>query len=183
MSKITLIPRLKEALSEVRRVKSIAGTAMLAALNLVLNQFTIMVSQMLEIGFAFLTAACAAYLYGPWLAGLAGIVTDTIGYLFRPNGPYFPFFAINEFLLGFIYGCWFYKKPVTLLRTFLACLTVVLVINLCLSPIWLNMMYGNAAIISGIRLIKNMIKLPVDTLLLYTILKTLEKRRHSFGRA
>src|SRR5699024_8893771 len=95
MSEITLIPRLKEALSEVRRVRSIAGTAMLAALNLVLNQFTIMVSQMLEIGFAFLTAACAAYLYGPWLAGLAGIVTDTIGYLFRPNGPYFPFFAIN----------------------------------------------------------------------------------------
>ena len=116
------------------------------------------------------------------LAGLAGIVTDTIGYLFRPNGPYFPFFAINEFLLGFIYGCWFYKKPVTLLRTFLACLTVVLVINLCLSPIWLNMMYGNVAVISGIRLIKNMIKLPVDTLLLYTILKTLEKRRASFSR-
>ena len=65
MSEITLIPRLKEALGEVRRVRSIAGTAMLAALNLVLNQFTIMASQMLEIGFAFLTAASAAYLYGP----------------------------------------------------------------------------------------------------------------------
>lgn len=182
MSEITLIPRLKLALAEVRRVRSLAGTAMLAAMNLVLNQFTIMVSQMLEIGFAFLATACAAYLYGPWLAGLAGIVTDTVGYLLRPNGPYFPFFAINEFLLGFIYGCWLYKKPVTLLRTFLACLTVVLVINLCLSPIWLNMMYGNVAVISGLRLIKNIIKLPVDTLLLYTILKTVEKRRIGLSR-
>lgn len=44
------------------------------------------------------------------------------------------------------------------------------------------MMYGNVAVISGIRLIKNIIKLPVDTLLLYTILKTLEKRRASFSR-
>ena len=31
---------------------------------------------MLEIGFAFLATAAAAYLYGPWLAGLMGIVTD-----------------------------------------------------------------------------------------------------------
>ena len=175
--KQTVFIRFRQALAELRSTKSLAGTALLSAINIVLNQFTIMVSQLLEIGFAFLATACCAYLYGPWLAGLAGLVTDTIGYFLRPNGPYFPFFAINELLLGFIFGCFFYKKPVSLKRTFLACLTVVLVINLFLTPVWLNLMYGNASLISGLRLVKNVLKLPLDTFLLYTVLKALQARR------
>ena len=150
---------------------------MLAALSLVLNQFTIAVSQFLEIGFSFLAAGTCAFLYGPWLAGLMGIVTDVAGYFLRPNGGFFPGFTLNEFLLGFLYGCWLYKKPVSLWRTFCACLSAVLVINLVLTPLWLNIMYGNAFVISGMRLIKNAVKLPLDTALLYFLLKAVEPHR------
>ena len=156
---------------------SLAGAAMLAALSLVLNQFTIAVSQFLEIGFSFLAAGTCAFLYGPWLAGLMGIVTDVAGYFLRPNGGFFPGFTLNEFLLGFLYGCWLYKKPVSLWRTFCACLSAVLVINLVLTPLWLNIMYGNAFVISGMRLIKNAVKLPLDTALLYFLLKAVETHR------
>ena len=38
-------------------------------------------------------------------------------------------------------------------------------------------MYGNAFVITGLRLVKNLIKLPIDTLLLYTLLKALQARR------
>ena len=115
--------RLSDAAREVRRTASLAGAAMLAALSLVLNQFTIAVSQFLEIGFSFLAAGTCAFLYGPWLAGLMSIVTDVAGYFLRPNGGFFPGFTLNEFLLGFLYGCWLYKKPVSLWRTFCACLS------------------------------------------------------------
>ena len=81
--------RLSDAAREVRRTASLAGAAMLAALSLVLNQFTIAVSQFLEIGFSFLAAGTCAFLYGPWLAGLMGIVTDVAGYFWRPNGGFF----------------------------------------------------------------------------------------------
>ena len=81
--------RLSDAAREVRRTASLAGAAMLAALSLVLNQFTIAVSQFLEIGFSFLAAGTCAFLYGPWLAGLMGIVTDVAGYFLRPNGGFF----------------------------------------------------------------------------------------------
>lgn len=174
---LSLARRLRQGLDEVHRLSSMVGTAMLAALHLVLNQFTFAVNQFLEIGFTFLATASAAYLYGPWLAGLMGIVADTVGYFLRPNGLYFPGWTLNEFLLGFMYGCWLYKKPVTLWRTFAACLSAVLVVNLFLTPLWLNILYGNAFAITGIRLIKNVIKLPVDTALLYTLLKALESRR------
>ena len=169
--------RLSDAAREVRCTASLAGAAMLAALSLVLNQFTIAVSQFLEIGFSFLAAGTCAFLYGPWLAGLMGIVTDVAGYFLRPNGGFFPGFTLNEFLLGFLYGCWLYKKPVSLWRTFCACLSAVLVINLVLTPLWLNIMYGNAFVISGMRLIKNAVKLPLDTALLYFLLKAVETHR------
>ena len=161
---VSLAGRLRAGLEEIHRLSSMVGTAMLAALHLVLNQFTFAVSQFLEIGFTFLATASAAYLYGPWLAGLMGIVADTLGYFLRPNGTYFPGWTLNEFLLGFLYGCWLYKKPVTLWRTFAACLSAVLLINLCLTPLWLHLVYGNAFVITGLRLVKNLIKLKLKNL-------------------
>lgn len=169
--------RLRAALAQIRSVKSLAGAAMLAALNLVLNQFTVMVSQFLELGFAFLATAMAGYLYGPFLAGLMGVVTDTLGWVLRPNGAYFPFWAINEFLLGFIYGCWFYRRPVRLWRVAAACLTVMMAINLVLTPLWLHLQYGNAFVMTAARLVKNLIKLPIDVGLMYALLKMAQARR------
>ncbi len=169
--------RMRDAAREVRRTASLAGAAMLAAVSLVLNQLVIPVSQMLEIGFAFLAAGACAFLYGPWMAGLMGIVTDTIGYFLRPNGGYFPGFTLNEFLLGFLYGCWLYKKPVTLWRCLCACLSAVLLINLLLTPLWLHLMYGNAFVLTSARLVKNAVKLPLDTALLYFLLKAAEKQK------
>ena len=118
-----LVRRLAASAQELHRVPSLTAAAMLAAVALVLNQFTIAVSQFLEIGFTFLAAGVCAFLFGPWMAGLMGIVTDLIGYFLRPNGGFFPGFTLNEFLLGFLYGCWLYKKPPSWRRTFAACLS------------------------------------------------------------
>lgn len=142
-----------------------------------LNQFTIAVSQFLEIGFSFLAAGTCAFLYGPWLAGLMGIVTDVAGYFLRPNGGFFPGFTLNEFLLGFLYGCWLYKKPVSLWRTFCACLSAVHRHQPGAHAAVAEDMYGNAFVISGMRLIKNAVKLPLDTALLYFLLKAVETHR------
>lgn len=169
--------RIRMACAELSRTASLTGSALCAALNIVLNQLVIPVGPMLEIGFAFLANASCAFLFGPFSAALMAGAADILGYFLRPNGPFFPGFVLNAILAGFFYGLWLYKKPVTLVRTFCACLTVVLVINLCLTPLWLHIMYGNTAIISTARLVKNIIKLPVDTLLLYTTLKAAERLR------
>lgn len=171
----TLPKRILDSAKGLKKTATLAGTGVLCALSLILNQFTLAVSQFLEIGFSFLAAAMCGYLYGPITAALAGVAVDILGYFLRPNGGFFIGFTLNELLAGFIYGAWLYKRKVTLLRTFLACLSVVIVVNLFLTPMWLNIMYGNAFVISSARLIKNAIKLPVDTLLLYTLLKAVEK--------
>lgn len=170
----------KSAVKEMRKISSLAGAAMLSALKVVLNVFTIPVSNMLEIGFSYLATSLSGYMYGPMLAGLMGIAADILGYFIRPNGAFFPGFTFNEFLLGFIYGCFFYKQSVSLKRTIAAQLTVVLLINMCCTPLWLYIMYGKSFFaLMGIRIIKNIIKLPIDISLLYFTLKTAEKRRKS----
>ena len=168
--------RMRTAACEVRRISSMTGAAMLAALAVVLDRFTWQVGPMLEIGVSFLAVGVSGFLYGPWLAGLAGVIIDILGYFLRPNGDFFFGFVLNEFLLGFIYGCWLYRRRVTLARTFGACLTAVLVLNLCLTPLWLHIMYGNTFVLSAGRLLKNIVKLPVDTGLLYALLRLAETR-------
>lgn len=175
-----MLTNLKKAAGETKKIRSIAGAGMLAAVGVVINQLVIPVGALLEIGFAFLATGVSGFLYGPFLAGLAGVVADIAGYFLRPNGGFFIGFTLNELVLGFIYGCFLYKQKVTKKRVFLTVLTAMLLVNLCLTPIWLYIMYGKSFFaMLGLRLLKNAIKLPLDTFLLYFVLKTVEKRNIS----
>lgn len=158
--------------AELRRLSSLTGAAMLTALGTVLNRFTISFSAVLRLSFAFLTVALSGMLYGPVLTGVMGIVGDLLRYLVVGGGFYFPGFTFNEFLAGFLYGCFLYKKPVTLLRVFLARFTVVVIINLVLTPLWLSILYQDAFIaLVSVRIVKNIVMLPIETLLLYALCK------------
>lgn len=152
--------------------RALAGAAVLAALHLVLNQFTIPVSAVLEIGFDFLTVAATGYLYGPFVAGMSGFATDVLGYLLRPNGPYFPGFTLSAILLGVVYGLCYYRRPVTLRRIIGTKLCVTVLFNFFLTPLWLHIMYGQAfVILSEVRIVKNLVKFPVDVALTLMVLR------------
>ena len=161
---------------ELKRMQSLSGTGMLVTLNTVISFFRIQVSHILEISFASIMIGACGYLYGPVLTGIAGVVADIVKFIVRPTGPFFPGFTLNEFLVGFLYGCFFYKKEITLKRTILARISVVIIINFILTPIWLNMMYGTPSFALP-RIIKNTLLLPIDVALLHTVLVT-SKRIH-----
>jgi len=174
------MPALVESsVQELRRVSSLTGAAMLSALNVILNQFTVVLSLTQKLGFSFLTVGVSGMLYGPVLTGLIGAGTDILKFFVGPpNGPFFPGFTLSEFLQGFLYGLFLYQKPVTLKRTFAAKLTTTLVINMTLTPLWLSMMYGDAFyVLVGARLLKNVLMLPIETALLYFLLKKVREFR------
>lgn len=169
---------LKESMKEVKKLSSITGCAMLTAVKAVIAQFTISVSNILEIGFSGIVVGATAMFYGPWLSGIAGVIADTIEYLLRPSGPYFPGFALNEFVIAFIYGCFFYKKEITWKRVLCAQLLVMLIVNMLMTPLWLNILYGNSfwALFTA-RIATQIIRFPIDFFLLFTLLKTLSRIR------
>lgn len=167
-----------DAVRELHDPRTLATAAVLSAVHLVLNQFTIPVSQLLEVGFDFLAVAAIGYLCGPWVAGLSGIVTDLLGYILRPNGPYFPGWTLSAILVGVLYGLWLYRRPIKLWRVVLCKLNMVLLFNFLLTPLWLHITYGQSfVVLSSLRLVKNIIKFPLDILLLMLVLKTCERVR------
>lgn len=168
--------RLTQALAELRRPRSLALGAMCVALHVVLNQFTIPVSAVLEIGFDFLALSAAGCLCGPWVAGLTGLGADVLGYFLRPNGEYFPGFTLSAILMGILYGLWYYKKPVRLWRCAAAHLSAVLLFNFFLTPLWLHIMYGQAfVVLSSMRLVKNLLQFPFSVALSLLVLRGLAR--------
>ncbi|PNT91669.1 folate transporter [Clostridium thermosuccinogenes] len=151
-------------------------SGMLVALNVILTFFDISLSNVLRISFSFLPLAMGGMLYGPVVGGAMGVVGDILGYLARPDGPFFPGFTLNALLSGALYGLFLYKRPVKLKSVIAVSLLVTVSINLLLNPVWLSMMYGNAFIVllTG-RIVKNVIMFPINTALLFAALKLVER--------
>lgn len=79
---------------------------------------------------------------GGWM--LLWRCTDILKYLVKPTGAFFPGWTLSAMAAGVIYGCFFYKKPLSLVRVFVAELTVSIICNMLLGTLWLQIMYGKA---------------------------------------
>ena len=169
--------RIKESRNELLNVKSLVGISLLTALNVACGAFEIQLTPLLKIGFASVFAGACGMFYGPIPTAFACFVADHLKFLINPGGPYFIGFPINEMLIGFIYGCFFYKQKLSVKRTIAARLCVTVLINLILTPIWLNIMYQNP-LFTTVRVVKNVLLFPFDAALLYVVLKATEKIKH-----
>ncbi len=160
----------KESSNNFKKITYIALCAMLVALSVVFKAVTINLTSDLKVGFSTIFSGINGFLCGPLLAGVGGAIADILGFIVNPSGPYFPAFTLNELLIGLIYGIFFYQKEVSLPRTIAARATHTILINLILTPIWLNILYGSA-LFAIPRIIKNLILFPFDVALLYAGLK------------
>ena len=167
----------RAAAKEMKNVRSLTGAAFLAALSPVLGMMTINVNQYMQIGFTSLIHAMTGFLYGPVVACCVGGIADIIKFLIKPTGAFFPGFTLNEMLVGFLYGLFFYRqKEITITRAVIVRLIITFGINLTLTPLWLSIMYGNAfKFMVPVRLIKNIVKIPIDIFLLGTLLRFADK--------
>ncbi|MEA4971748.1 hypothetical protein SDC9_125279 [bioreactor metagenome] len=160
--------------------KTLTGVAMLVALYTILSFFTLNISATAKIGFAYLALGVCGMMFGPIAGGIAGAAGDVLGYFVNPNGPFFPGFTISAFIMGFLFGIVLYKKPITIKRTMIAVLVVMVVCNTVLTPIWLNLMYGSS-LIALPRIIRNILLYPVNVALMHIVLKGVHSFRKSIA--
>ena len=180
LSELRDLPRLvAESARELHNVRSLVGTALLIALSVVVNQFTIVISTTFELSLSFLPEAVAGMMFGPVITGVGCIAADLIKFAFLPNGGFSIAFTFTEFLTGFIFGCVFYRKQITAARAFAAQLIIMLVINLSLTPLILSVMYGSPFWPSmPPRIIRNVFFiLPIYSFLMYVVCKAVSSRR------
>lgn len=149
--------------------RTITFAAVLIALNVVLNLFVIPIGNIIELSIAFLPILYAGFFFGPWIAGVIGVIGDIIGFIVRPVGFFFLGFTFNAFISGVIYGYVLHNKPVTWKRVATAVIIQNIIVSLILTPIWLQMMYGTA-LITVPRLIRTVFMLPIEIILSYYML-------------
>lgn len=145
------------------------------AVSVVLGYFTIEAGPYLKIGFGGVVNQFVYYLFGPVAGAVYGGVLDLVKYVVKPTGAFFPGFTLNAMLGGVLYGTILYRKPLTFRRALWADLVVALICNIFLNTLWLSMMSGKAMmVLLPMRVLKNLIKWPVDAALFYLIAKRME---------
>jgi ECF transporter S component (folate family) len=160
---------------EFRNVRTLTTAAMFAAISVVLGYFTIVLGDYIKIGFATVANQFVYYLFGPVVGTFFGGALDILKYLIKPTGPYFPGFTISAAVGGLIYGSLLYKRPISLKRILIAELVVSIVCNMLLGTYWLTVMYGKGFFaILPMRVFKNLIMWPINSMIFYTIGKALE---------
>lgn len=166
---------------DVFRPRNLALMGVLVALKIILEPFSIYLTQDFKlITFSYLPGTVVAALLGPWAALAFGFVADFVGYVAKPMGPYFPGYAISEMITYFIYACLLYKREITVVRVLIARIIEVFAILLGLNFLWNVIMYGAVAsgFFTGVRLINNLIQLPVHVAMTYFICRMAKAVEH-----
>ena len=169
----------QHSLKEFCNTKTVVLCGILAALAIVLSMVaSIQFGPYIRIGFSGLPNRIVEFLFGPVVGCLFGGALDFLKYIVKPDGPFFFGFTFNAMLAGVIYGSILYKKPIKLWRIVLAEFLVKLIVNCFFNTLWISMLYGKGFIaILPPRVIKNIIMLPVDSIILFCVLTFIQKFR------
>ncbi len=155
---------------ELKKTHSLCGIALLLALSVVADQFSFYVGPV-KVGVGSLISAMYGCFYGPVAGGFAAGAGDLVKYLVRPTGAFFFGYTLNAILGGVLYGIFFYKMRVTLLRAVVCKLTINILVNGLLGTVWYSMVYGKGIeAIFWPRMLANIGKVPVETVVLLLLL-------------
>lgn len=169
-----LLRKFPESAHTLRRTQTLTTVGLFLAIQMVLSSYgTIQVNDSLKISLAHLALAPTAMLFGPVAAALQGAMSDILGFLLKPTGPYFPGFTISAALGGVIYGLFLFESDRKLWQIVLARAVIMVLVNIMLNTLLsyhaLRPVSGGAA--SGARA-KNAMQFPIDCLLLTAVCRT-----------
>ena len=166
------------AAGELKNTKSLVFASFIIVLRIVVKAFKIPLAAGLSLTFDCYVNSLGSLIYGPIVGLCVGAVSDTLGYLIFPSGVYFFPFIFVEMLSSFIFGLFFWKKQISVLRVLAAKFTVNLVCNIILTSLFMKWEYvlymdpkaATYNIVNLVRIVKNLIMFPVESVLIVMIL-------------
>ena len=165
-----------QAAKEFIRLDVLIFAALMIALRVALKSISIPIAANLRINVAFFINAFGAMVFGPVVAIAAAAVSDTLGCLLFPSGPYFFPFIFIEIAGSLIFALFLYRTEVTALRVTLSRFCIDFFVNIVLNtPImWLyyQMVMGKTyKIFDALRIVKNLVMFPLEAVLLVLFLR------------
>ncbi len=167
---------LRESALELKSVKTLTTAAMLLALSVIfgiLGNYTVLLFPSAKISFSLIPVAISGLLFGPFVGGATGALSDIISFMINPQGgAFFPGWTLNAFLNGFIFGLVLYKLKNTVLRISIARVLTSIFVSLGLGTLWLNIQFGMPYWITfSTRAVKQIIFVPIEIALIFFISK------------
>lgn len=172
---------MRDSKNELFKLKNLVIMGMLSAIQFVLGKFTIDLG-FIKIGVANIPVVISGALFGPYCGIVYGFVNNHINFFLNPskNNRYFFGYVFTAMLAGYIHGAILYKNKPSFLTIVINQILITLICNITLNSIWTYMlMYGGnfEAFLPKlvIRISTNLIRLPINILILYLIVPRINK--------
>ncbi len=166
----------RAAAAEMKNTRVLVFAALMIALRIIFKLVSIPIAADLRINFGFLVNAVGSMVFGPVVAIPAAAITDTLGYLIAPNGPYFFPFIFQEIAGSLLFALFFYRARITVRRVVLCRFSICFLVNLVLTTpimmLYYDVFYGRYyAPIDMLRIVKNLALFPVESVMLTALLR------------
>ena len=159
----------RAAAREVKDLRKLTFAALMIAMCIVLSHVpSIPLFGGAKVTWGFLARSVCALVCGPVLGLIFGFAEDILSFFLTGGGgyPFFPGYTLTTMLGVLIYALFFYRAKVTIARVFLAKL-LTNIENVLLGALWMAILSGKAwYVTASASALKNLIMLPVQTVLL-----------------
>ena len=166
----------RAAAREVKDLRKLTFAALMIAMCVVLSHVpSIPLFGGAKVTWGFLARSVCALVCGPVLGVIFGFSEDILSYFLTGGGgyPFFPGYTLTTMLGVLIYALFLYRAKITVRRVFLAKL-LTNIQNVVLGSLWSAILYQKAwAVMAVGSLWKNLIMLPVQTVLLVLLIGAL----------
>lgn len=178
----------KEAAANLKNPRMLALAAMVVALRAVCKMLEVPLAPGLNLNVGMIFNSIGAMVYGPVVGLVGAMISDPLGYLLHPTGPYFLPYMLLDMSSSFIYALFFWKRPQSVPRVLSAKFTVNLASNILLGSLiqkwYLYVFSGMEAaaaynLITLARVVKNLVLFPLEAMLLVVVLGAVSPALHS----
>ena len=172
----------REAAANLKDTRMLALAAMIVALRAVCKMLEIPLAPGLNINVAAIFNSVGAMVYGPVVGVVGAMVSDPLGYLLHPDGPYFLPFILTDMSSSLIFGLFFWRRRMTVGRTMTAKFTINMVSNIVLTSVimkWYYLVYYGVEkaeaynIINLTRIVKNLVMFPIEAIFIAIVIGAL----------
>ncbi len=161
---------------EFKSLHTVILCGLMGALGIILKMFASIPFGPFTITYAWIPNRIIDFMFGPAVGAVYGGVMDVIKFIMKPTGTFNLGYTAVAVLAGLTFGTILYKKPVSFMRIVFAQSLVKIFINAGLSTYLMAFERGEAFMaLMPVRLVKNLIMIPLDSILLFVVLTALMK--------
>ena len=167
---------LRKSAGEFKKLQTVVFCGLMGALSIILGLFASIHFGPFSITYAWIPNRIIDFMFGPVVGALYGGVMHVIKFMLKPNGSFNLAYTAMAVLAGLIFGVVLYNKQISFMRIVFAQTLVKIFINVGMGTYLMAFERGQAFMaLMPVRLIKNLIMIPLDSILLFIVLSALTK--------